>query len=761
MKKSVFFVLLAFVFIVLINNSAAYAQNCDDFVIDEAGIFGREMARVESAARKLQNIGAEPRIRTFNSGRNLDIIQKQLENNCLSWQSADGGRKNNLIVLMISVKDRQFGFYAGEQWRNALEAQYIRIENDFMVPRFRDGDFAGGFIAGIDQMTKIIEAKVNSPAPGLPPTVIIEKQVVPSKPVDLSGLWSVLGWLIGLSAAAGLGFLLWQLKLKSERRRAAQQKAIVRKQAASARVNELNTATSELESSLENLQKHVCENDLKPLKLSLSKTKSLVENATIKYSDANKSAGDPSRQGLSKAEYESAERSFDDVINSLEEARQSLKGSETSLHDLQQFITDTPKLLQEAETAVSNASANIENAQKNGFKTISLDSSLNEAGEFLKKAKESLEKKDFNTAARFGTNSKNLSLAVAKTASGLREKKQTLDENISHLNSQLEQIVKAVASGKSAFERISFKYSPSSWQSIRGNGTETEERIEWTRNALKEAGSLSSMENQKWDETEKLISEINERLAEADSFMRSIIALEKNLIAAEKDAPTEIDAAKSDIEKAWGYVKRHDDDIPESYEDALREAESVLQKARSELAQHQPDYLQVVKLAKTANDSADSILDKSRSDYETAERLRQKAASLTRGANAAYSKAKEYIEDHSGDVEGSAKESLRLADVCLGDLKHGGISTKKQIEAAEQAEKYAKEAYSKAKRGVDRAEEEKARRRRAAAARAMSSSSFGVNIGSSSGRSGSGGGGFGGSRSFGSSGRGFGGSRGW
>ena len=93
-------VLLITVFVLTV---PAYGQDCDSLVADQANIFGKNITKVRGAALNLQNIGAEPRIRTFPRGQNLHFIEKDIETQCQSWRSIDGGRKNYLVVLMVSI----------------------------------------------------------------------------------------------------------------------------------------------------------------------------------------------------------------------------------------------------------------------------------------------------------------------------------------------------------------------------------------------------------------------------------------------------------------------------------------------------------------------------------------------------------------------------------------------------------------------------------------------------------------------------------
>ena len=210
---------------------------------------------------------------------------------------------------------------------------------------------------------------------------------------------------------------------------------------------------------------------------------------------------------------------------------------------------------------------------------------------------------------------------------------------------------------------------------------------------------MASMENQKWDEAKELVKEIGRRLTEAQSLMRSIIVLEQNINTAKRDAPKELADAQADIEKAWAYILEHDDDIAEEREQELKKAEIKLNVAEEEFGRKKPDYLEMVKLARQANEAADNILVAARSEHEAMERLRQKAAGSVRGAKAAYSRAKEYIEDHKDDVKSQAREDLKNAGAYLQGIDKVG-DLDRRIALAGKAERCGEDAYKRAKSNV-------------------------------------------------------------
>ncbi|MDD4230796.1 MAG: hypothetical protein PHG45_05385, partial [Dehalococcoidales bacterium] len=105
-------------------NISVFALASDQIaVIDEAGIFGDRLDEVEQAVDELLAIGADVRVRTlasYGDAGNLDRYEQELEENSPSWTDPYGVRKNNLIVVLISLEERETGIYYGSYWEDAL-----------------------------------------------------------------------------------------------------------------------------------------------------------------------------------------------------------------------------------------------------------------------------------------------------------------------------------------------------------------------------------------------------------------------------------------------------------------------------------------------------------------------------------------------------------------------------------------------------------------------------------------------------------------
>jgi uncharacterized protein len=74
-----------------------------------------------------------------------------------NWKIGKKGFDNG-VILLVAVKDRKLRLEVGYGLEGVLpDAIADRIIRDYIVPRFRAQDYAGGVIAGIDAVQKVIK----------------------------------------------------------------------------------------------------------------------------------------------------------------------------------------------------------------------------------------------------------------------------------------------------------------------------------------------------------------------------------------------------------------------------------------------------------------------------------------------------------------------------------------------------------------------------------------------------------------------------
>ena len=264
-------------------------------VIDDAHIFGNRITEVETAASQLQSQGADIRIRTilnFGTAGNLDQYEAQLEMQSPSWIGQDGDRKNNLIVLIISLQDQKTGLYYGAYWENVIGDRWLSIQTDKMIPLFKEGDYAGGTIQGLAEIKRLIQGQAQTGT----------QSQATSQPVKNSGSGWIIALVILVIIVFSVGLVLFMIYRKNQaQQQAARHKAILAKQAAASGINELLETTQMLEIKLDVTSAKIAAEDVLDLRPGLEKAKTLVNLGSQKYAELSHSAGDPENPKLGTA----------------------------------------------------------------------------------------------------------------------------------------------------------------------------------------------------------------------------------------------------------------------------------------------------------------------------------------------------------------------------------------------------------------------------------------------------------------------------
>src|SRR3569623_1780122 len=129
------------------------------------------------------------------------------------------GRKkvDDGVLLLVAKQDRALRIGVGYGLEGAIpDAVANRVVNDVIVPHFKQGDYAGGIEAGVQQLMKLIEsAALPAPARGASKASALEAGLPILFVVTLIGgmvLRALFGRLIGAGlAGGGAGILAWFL----------------------------------------------------------------------------------------------------------------------------------------------------------------------------------------------------------------------------------------------------------------------------------------------------------------------------------------------------------------------------------------------------------------------------------------------------------------------------------------------------------------------------------------------------------------------
>ena len=681
MRKYIFFLtVLLTISILFVCPVAISAEDTDKTtVIDAAGLFGNDIDDVKDAALALEDLGADVRVRTiktYGNAGNLDLYEEQLERQSPSWLGQGGERKNNLIVIIIAMEERETGLYYGDYWGKLLEDKWLDII-DSMNYFFPGGNYAAGVIVGLGEIQNLITH-------GSQTTTSSNGWVVP------------LVLILILCIVPGL-LIFNRYRKNRSRQQAVRQKAILAKQGAASGINELNEKMQMLEIKVGVMAEKVTAEEARPLSEGMEKARENLDRCSVTYSELSHSAGDPTNPKLGEEQLKVIEPEYRKILDDLRQTRETINAVEKHISEIQASIEALPQREKEVNASIEQILAKQEELKNSGYKTDYANKLIDASRATLQQALDLSKKKQPAEAMTCADAALEQTKHIAETLEALPRKKLETKTAIPALAARIETVKDEINAGREIFNRLYMEYAESSWEPVRGNGTEAENRTDWAKDAYNEAVLAAKPEEQDWLKAMDMLEKGNNWLNEAELLVKSITELETNLKAAERDSLPEIDAAKADIKKAWDYINKYDDDIRDSLEDDLRAAEKKVEEALTELNKEKPDFFMVCRLAREANESADNILIQARNEHEAAERLRARAASAKRDATSKVSIAKEYIQNHRGVVKTKAKNSLAEAEDSLR-LFYTVNDIEMKITLAEKAQKLAEAAYTQAKK---------------------------------------------------------------
>ncbi len=699
--------LLIYVFVfITFGYSPAFAETGNELVVDDAGVFGSRLSEVEEAARRLAATGADVRVRTVRTlggAPTLDHLVRQYQDRYPSWQSPNGNRKSNLVVVMIAMKERQLGISNGGAYDSSIAKHASRIRAEVIGPRLKGGDFAGAFVAGLNELTTVVQVQAN---PNGGQTTVINS----GPPPDLSGLWTFLKIIAFIAGGVVVFIFVGNVFAGRARRRAAQQKAKLAKQGASNRIVEMQSALEMPNIRVNALMGKISEPEREALGSRLSEADRIIGIATGSYNDVDHSAGNPDRDGLSEEEYEAMCAPYERITNDLRRAEGLINEVVRDVDLWEKKIQEIPQQLNQARSVVASAIERVQSVKEMGFFVNESETAIEQMQVSLEQAATDLVNQRFDTALKNVDEALSGVKTIVAFVDALPSRKTKVVQEINALEERVNNIKEKTLAAHELLKQLGQEYVEGSLKSVNGNDVEAKKRQEGALRACERAKEFANMDTQKWGEAENLLSEANRWLDEAESFVRSIEALAKNLEEAKENAPAELRSIRADIQKANEYIARYDDDIRDSLWDDLRSAQRMADDIAVSLGQRRPDYIAILGAIKVAHAKVDTILNSARNEHEQAERLRARLTSEIRDAKSAISRAEEYIADHRSDVGRTAKNRIQEAKTAFQSID--AISTiEGKISVLEDVKEKADAAYKKAKSDFSDAEDERERER--------------------------------------------------
>lgn len=568
-------------------------------VVDDAHIL--DVARVEQAARKLQTLGVDVYVRTFPSFDarygTLDAYVTDLVSRTPAWQGTNGQPKSNLLILAISLSERKTYIQYGSSWTPSIGAnnRYLTIQTDYMNPRFRDGDYTGGFIAGLDQCYAVINNQLH---PSATPA---------ARPVDLSGLWTVLWFALLAGLAITLAAFAWKGAAILRRARAARQNALV---AATQKQNQAATLVTTLQGetlqglqlNLQALAERVPPDQLAELQAVYRTIEQAVTAAVMHYGSL--APFTPGDRQMSTTALQGVIQSYDQVIQELTAVQQSAANLDSQLVAILNAITHAGPAIDQAQTAIARAKEAVSTAAGQGFKTTEVAPAVATAEATASEARSVLAQRQYVQALKLATDASTTAQSAAQAAQELPQRKAQYAQQAAVLQARLDRLrQETLPPAQTTLTRVRSRYAPSAWQPIADACATAESALRDGAQALADGQAHASDERQEWTQALQCLDTAAHHLDTADQALATIPDLETRLATAEAQMPVKLEQASNQIAVAQRYLAEHAD-LNGVYQTRLQTAHAKLDEGGS-VAQRQPtDVLAALALADAAYQEA-------------------------------------------------------------------------------------------------------------------------------------------------------------
>lgn len=206
-----------------------------EFVRDQAHLLtDADVAKIKQIADKLLTEKATPIIVvTIDSmaehggaGMRIETFARLLFD---QWKigvaKLNGQDWNTGILLLVSKGDRKARIELGGYWRREQDQQCQQIMEQIIVPRFKQGDFSGGILAGVEALDKMahgLPLPKGSERASQPPSTMAYVLIAVAVGLGIFTLVSMIrkgssgwAWLLWAAVFGLVGFLLYQFLTSS------------------------------------------------------------------------------------------------------------------------------------------------------------------------------------------------------------------------------------------------------------------------------------------------------------------------------------------------------------------------------------------------------------------------------------------------------------------------------------------------------------------------------------------------------------------
>lgn len=263
------------------------------------------------------------------------------------------------------------------------------------------------------------------------------------------------------------------------------------------------------------------------------------------------------------------------------------------------------------------------------------------------------------------------------------------DARITAIEQAGQQLPDLIEQGRKSFDQVD-EYAESTWNDIRGNGSEAEAAAGRAQALVERTRSRNTMEAQDIYGAKLDLDAAEAEVERSRTLTETIMQRLKDLQLAQTNARQELDMAQTDIEKGWQFVRANDTDVGKAPEEALLRAEELVRQASAEVGQPKPNWITVVKQAQEANKLADDALAQAQGEEVAMDKLRQQLSHARELGVSQTERLLKFVQLHTDDFSPDT----------LANVQAVQRQAQQAQQVAASAEKTAEEARAKALRGA-------------------------------------------------------------
>ncbi len=707
---------------------------CGQQVSDGAGVFGAGTTRVQDAVNKLTSeTGAEVYVFTIHSMGSAPSLKEyviKLIETCPAWQASDGRTKLNLIVVANAVSNRKTAIIYGDQWKPSLDPAVARIQESNMNPRFKAGDTAGGFVAGLTEINRLTMAQLHPPVQSAP-TPLPAATPAPAQPstttnVDFSSFGRFLFYIF-LLIAVGIGLyalyrVVGQLITARAKKRLAQHQAVVAKQETASRVVEADRTLSDLRGKIESLSSGVSESDLKRARNFFTEAESRYASAMSNFGFLGQTSVDPEKSSQTTGQYEAIGAKYNVILNLFHQMDDSCNGAKKELRELETLVENGPEQVSMTTTAVESAASVLLEVKQRGLKVERAQLSLDKANSALLEAKTALGALCLKDATKLCSEAQVSAMEAITSAQDEVKTRDRIENAIKLFEEALGAVPAQIQSFEQKYNDLLRRFGTVNLRVFTDHATLAGEHVSGAKLELGKAKARFATGD--FATADKRLAAANKRLQMAAELLGTIDQAGDQLKKADIACPILMRKGQKKCEEISSYLSEHAAVLGTVFDGRLNALRSTLGDINAYLEIGEVGLLSVFEQVTAVNQRCEKLLEDATAEVARVETERKDALDSLREAELNVRKFSQYCQRHKLAGLLLVKKDMAGAEKALRDAQNASLACEQKKHAAT-ASKHAVKGLTKAKEHV---EEKEASRRSKQKSRAQRRSSGDSNI---------------------------------